>query len=165
MMAYGRLTLTRARLKIDVALFDAVRFGQRGKLGSDLFKTMISLRGVAAPPEGLIPLSLCSLQQAIHAERASGLNETCVQFEMGLGRCCTERRQGVCNDAMSSPLQKTLTKKNRLPKDHLDGLSGKGWRNAMADRGRDHGMTAEEAMALGYHKLCLTRHEYEVARL
>ena len=162
-MPYDRLTLAlEARLKDDVALFDASDLA-KATLGDSIYSNMMIFG--AAWQQGLIPLSLDSLQQAITLNGAA-VERNLRAFELGRWAVLhpEDAKRVMTPNVVALP--KTLNEKIAFRKDHLTAYQGKGLAKrygAMLDKITDDRL--KEAVALGYHKLLSYKDEYEVARL
>ena len=162
-MPYDRLTLAlEARLKDDVALFDASDLA-KATLGDSIYSNMMIFG--AAWQQGLIPLSLDSLQQAITLNGAA-VERNLRAFELGRWAVLhpEDAKRVMTPNVVALP--KTLDERIAFRKDHLIAYQGKRLAKrygTMVDSITDARL--KEAVALGYHKLLSYKDEYEVARL
>ena len=115
-MPYDRLTLAlEARLKDDVALFDASDLA-KATLGDSIYSNMMIFG--AAWQQGLIPLSLDSLQQAITLNGAA-VERNLRAFELGRWAVLhpEDAKRVMTPNVVALP--KTLNEKIAFRKDHL----------------------------------------------
>ena len=150
-MPYDRLTLAlEARLKDDVALFDASDLA-KATLGDSIYSNMMIFG--AAWQQGLIPLSLDSLQQAITLNGAA-VERNLRAFELGRWAVLhpEDAKRVMTPNVVALP--KTLDERIAFRKDHLIAYQGKRLAKrygTMVDSITDARL--KEAVALGYHKL------------
>ncbi|MBM1309229.1 indolepyruvate ferredoxin oxidoreductase family protein [Sulfitobacter mediterraneus] len=162
-LPYDRLELAlQARLKDDVALFDASDLA-KAALGDSIFSNMMVFG--AAWQQGLLPLSLESLQEAIRMNGAA-VERNLRAFEIGRWAVLYPQDAAEVSKPKVIELPKTLNDKITYRKEHLIAFQGKRLAKRygkMLDRISD--AAVKEAAAQGYHKLLAYKDEYEVARL
>ncbi len=162
-LPYDRLTLAlEARLKDRVAMFDASDLA-KAALGDSIYSNMMIFG--AAWQQGLLPLSLDSLQEAIR------LNGTAVErnlraFEIGRWAMLHPEDAAAVSAPKVVALPKTTEDKIAFRRDHLTAYQGK----RLAKRytkllGTIPDPAVKAAVAVGYHKVLSYKDEYEVARL
>ncbi|WP_120504785.1 indolepyruvate ferredoxin oxidoreductase family protein [Sulfitobacter mediterraneus] len=162
-LPYDRLELAlQARLKDDVALFDASDLA-KAALGDSIFSNMMVFG--AAWQQGLLPLSLESLQEAIRMNGAA-VERNLRAFEIGRWAVLYPQDAAEVSKPKVIELPKTLNDKITYRKEHLIAFQGKRLAKRygkMLDGISD--AAVKEAAAQGYHKLLAYKDEYEVARL
>ncbi|UWR16863.1 indolepyruvate ferredoxin oxidoreductase family protein [Sulfitobacter sp. M368] len=162
-LPYDRLELAlQARLKDDVALFDASDLA-KAALGDSIYSNMMVFG--AAWQQGLLPLSLESLQEAIRMNGAA-VDRNLRAFEIGRWAVLYPQDAAEVSKPKVIALPKTLNDKIAFRKEHLTAYQGKRLAKRygkMLDGISDRAV--KEAAALGYHKLLAYKDEYEVARL
>ncbi len=162
-MPYDRLTLAlEARLKDRVAMFDASDLA-KAALGDSIFSNMMILG--AAWQQGLLPLTLESLQEAIRMNGAA-VERNLRAFEIGRWAVLFPADAAKVGEAKVVALPKSLDERITFRADHLTAYQGKRLAKRyrkMLDGIADRDVKA--AVALGYHKLLAYKDEYEVARL
>ncbi|MBM1632342.1 indolepyruvate ferredoxin oxidoreductase family protein [Sulfitobacter mediterraneus] len=162
-LPYDRLELAlQARLKDDVALFDASDLA-KAALGDSIYSNMMVFG--AAWQQGLLPLSLESLQEAIRMNGAA-VDRNLRAFEIGRWAVLYPQDAAEISKPKVIALPKTLNDKIAFRKEHLTAYQGKRLAKRygkMLDGISDRAV--KEAAALGYHKLLAYKDEYEVARL
>jgi indolepyruvate ferredoxin oxidoreductase len=162
-LPYDRLELAlQARLKDDVALFDASDLA-KAALGDSIYSNMMVFG--AAWQQGLLPLSLESLQEAIRMNGAA-VERNLRAFEIGRWAVLYPQDAAEVSKPKVIALPKTLNDKIAFRKEHLTAYQGKRLAKRygkMLDGISDRAV--KEAAALGYHKLLAYKDEYEVARL
>ena len=162
-LPYDRLELAlQARLKDDVALFDASDLA-KAALGDSIFSNMMVFG--AAWQQGLLPLSLESLQEAIRMNGAA-VERNLRAFEIGRWAVLYPQDAAEVSKPKVIELPKSLNEKIAFRKEHLIAFQGKRLAKRygkMLDGISD--AAVKEAAAQGYHKLLAYKDEYEVARL
>ncbi len=152
----------QARLRDDLALFDASELA-RVVLGDSIFSNMMIFG--AAWQQGLIPVSLDAIRQAIEVNGAA-VERNLRAFEIGRwAMLYPEQAAGLVTPNVVS-LPKSLEEKITFRMDHLVKYQSKRLAKKyrkLVDRVEDDRL--KEAVAIGYHKLLAYKDEYEVARL
>ncbi|GGE28188.1 indolepyruvate ferredoxin oxidoreductase [Primorskyibacter flagellatus] len=151
-----------ARLKDRVALFDASELA-RAVMGDSIFSNMMVLG--AAWQNGLLPLSLASLEEAIRLNGAA-VDKNLRAF--AIGRWAALHPEDAARRATAKVVSKPLSLQEKIDfrADRLIDYQGK--RLAKRFRklvDRAEGDDLKLAVARGYHKLLAYKDEYETARL
>ena len=162
-LPYDRLTLAlEARLKDRVALFDASDLA-KAALGDSIFSNMMIFG--AAWQQGLLPLSLESVEEAIRLNGAA-VERNLRAFEIGRWAVLYPEDAAKVSAPKVTALPKSLDEKITFRMDHLTAYQGKGLAKRYAKLlGKIPDNAVKTAVALGYHKLLSYKDEYEVARL
>ena len=162
-LPYDRLTLAlEARLKDRVALFDASDLA-KAALGDSIFSNMMIFG--AAWQQGLLPLSLESVEEAIRLNGAA-VERNLRAFEIGRWAVLYPEDAAKVSAPKVIALPKSLDEKIAFRMDHLTAYQGKGLAKRYAKLlGKIPDNAVKTAVALGYHKLLSYKDEYEVARL
>ncbi|MGJ8618467.1 MAG: indolepyruvate ferredoxin oxidoreductase family protein [Sulfitobacter sp.] len=162
-MPYDRLTLAlEARLKDRVAMFDASDLA-KAALGDSIFSNMMIFG--AAWQQGLLPLTLESLEEAIRMNGAA-VDRNLRAFEIGRWAVLFPEDAAQVSAPKVIELPKSLDEKIAFRADHLTAYQGKGLAKRYAKLlGKIPDKKVKAAAALGYHKLLSYKDEYEVARL
>ena len=162
-LPYDRLTLAlEARLKDRVALFDASDLA-KAALGDSIFSNMMIFG--AAWQQGLLPLSLESVEEAIRLNGAA-VERNLRAFEIGRWAVLYPGDAAKVSAPKVTALPKSLDEKITFRMDHLTAYQGKGLAKRYAKLlGKIPDNAVKTAVALGYHKLLSYKDEYEVARL
>ncbi|MGJ5618699.1 indolepyruvate ferredoxin oxidoreductase family protein [Sulfitobacter sp. MF3-043] len=162
-LPYDRLTLAlEARLKDRVAMFDASDLA-KAALGDSIFSNMMIFG--AAWQQGLLPLSLESLEEAIRLNGAA-VERNLRAFEIGRWAVLYPEDALAVSTPKVIALPKTLDEKIAFRVDHLTAYQGKGLAKRYVKMlGKIPDEKVKEAVAQGYHKLLSYKDEYEVARL
>ena len=162
-LPYDRLTLAlEARLKDRVALFDASDLA-KAALGDSIFSNMMIFG--AAWQQGLLPLSLESVEEAIRLNGAA-VERNLRAFEIGRWAVLYPGDAAKVSAPKVIALPKSLDEKIAFRMDHLTAYQGKGLAKRYAKLlGKIPDNAVKTAVALGYHKLLSYKDEYEVARL
>ena len=152
----------QARLKDRVALFDASELA-RVVMGDSIFSNMMVLG--AAWQNGLLPLSLASLEEAIRLNGAA-VDRNLRAF--AIGRWAALHPEDAAKRASAKVVSKPLSLQEKIDfrADRLVDYQGK--RLAKRFRklvDRAEGDDLKLAVAKGYHKLLAYKDEYETARL
>jgi indolepyruvate ferredoxin oxidoreductase len=162
-MPYDRLSLAlEARLKDRLAMFDASELA-RAALGDSIYSNMMILG--AAWQQGLLPLSLESLEESIRLNGAA-VERNLRAFEIGRWAVLHPEEAARVGEPKVVELPKSPEERIAFREAHLTDYQNK--RLAKRYRGMLDGIedrAVRNAAALGYHKLLSYKDEYEVARL
>ncbi|MEQ9694006.1 indolepyruvate ferredoxin oxidoreductase family protein [Shimia sp. SDUM112013] len=152
----------QARIRDRLALFDASELA-RVVLGDSIFSNMMIFG--AAWQQGLIPVSLEAIRQAIEVNGAA-VERNLRAFEIGRWAMLhPEKAAGMVAPNVVA-LPKSLDEKITFRAEHLTKYQGKGLARKYRKLVDSIGDTRlKEAVAVGYHKLLAYKDEYEVARL
>ncbi|MFW2587478.1 indolepyruvate ferredoxin oxidoreductase family protein [Sagittula sp. SSi028] len=152
----------QARLKDRVRFFDASELA-RATMGDSIFSNVMILG--AAWQQGLVPLSLSAIQQAIELNGAAVAGNLRA-FDIGRWAVLHPEQAAAVMAPVVVDKPKTLDERIAFRARHLTAYQNE----ALAARYRDmlrpiDDPRLKEAVALGYHKLLAYKDEYEVARL
>ncbi len=162
-LPYDRLTLAlEARLKDRLVMFDASDLA-KASLGDSIYSNMMVFG--AAWQQGLLPLTLESLQEAIRLNGAA-VERNLRAFEIGRWAALYPQDAVKISTPNVIALPKTLDEKIAFRVAHLTAYQGK----RLAKRftkllGKIPDDAVKSAVVQGYHKLLSYKDEYEVARL
>ncbi len=162
-MPYDRLTLAlEARLKDRVTLFDASDLA-KAALGDSIYSNMMIFG--AAWQQGLVPLTLESLEEAIRMNGAA-VERNLRAFEIGRWAVLYPGDAARVAEPKVIALPKSLDDKIAFRLEHLKAYQSNGLAKRYAKLlGTIPDETVKAAVAQGYHKLLAYKDEYEVARL
>ena len=151
-----------ARLRERLAMFDASELA-RVTLGDSIFSNMMVFG--AAWQNGLIPLSLAAMEEAIRLNGAA-VDKNLRAFAIGRWAVVDPAAATALMSAKVVSKPKSLAERIAFRAAHLvdyqnAGLAGK--YRALVDQVADE--KVKEAVAQGYHKVLAYKDEYEVARL
>ncbi|MGC1495231.1 MAG: indolepyruvate ferredoxin oxidoreductase family protein [Sulfitobacter sp.] len=162
-LPYDRLTLAlEARLKDQLVMFDASDLA-KAALGDSIYSNMMIFG--AAWQQGLLPLTLESLQEAIRLNGAA-VDRNLRAFEIGRWAALYPQEAAKVSTPNVVALPKTLEEKIAFRVAHLKAYQGK----RLAKRytkllGTIPDEATKAAVMQGYHKVLSYKDEYEVARL